>query len=397
MGPLAAESGEPGGTDMELINSWIESASAMIGLRPWSITVFLIVLVALLIDFIQRRMMKRLEALVENTNNLWDDAVFKAAGHPLTLLIWLIGISLAAQAIPIGGEGESDSRLLASDLVIHIRQIGVLIAIAWFLVSFVKNTEENIIEKARREDREIDQTTVHALGRVLRITIVLTVILIAMDTLGFSISGLMAAGGIGGLAVGLAARDMLANFFGGVTVFIDRPFSVGDWILLKDKNIEGVVENIGWRQTTIRKFDKRPVYVPNAIFTTASVENPSRMTNRRIYEIIGLRYQDLEQMEVITDEVRDMLAGHSEIDDQQTLMVNFDSFSSSSVDFFIYCMTHTVNWQRYHEVKQDVLLKLAGIVSRHGAAIAYPTRTLNMESAPQLAGLEPAEETNERT
>jgi MscS family membrane protein len=373
---------------MDLISGWIESASAVIGLRPWAVTVFLIVLVALLIDFIQRRLMRRLEALVSSTAILWDDAVFKAARRPLSLLIWLIGITLAAQAIPVGGAEGGDGHLLATDLVINIRQIGVLFSIAWFLVSFVKNTEENIIENARRGEREIDQTTVHALGRVLRITIVVTVVLIALDTLGFSISGLMAAGGIGGLAVGLAAKDMLANFFGGVTVFIDRPFSVGDWILLKEKNIEGVVENIGWRQTTIRKFDKRPVYVPNAIFTTASVENPSRMTNRRIYEIVGLRYQDLEQMEAITDEVREMLIGHSEIDEKQTLMVHFDAFNSSSVDFFIYCMTHTVNWQRYHKVKQDVLLKIGGIVCRHGAAIAYPTRTLNMESSPELAGLE---------
>jgi len=377
---------------MDLISSWIESASAVIGLRPWAITVFLIVLVALLIDFVQRRLMKRLEALVSSTANLWDNAVFKAAGRPFTLLIWLIGITLAAQAIPIGGAGEGDGHLLATDLVINIRQIGVLFAIAWFLISFVKNIEENIIETAHRDERDIDQTTVHALGRVLRITIVVTVVLIALDTLGFSISGLMAAGGIGGLAIGLAAKDMLANFFGGVTVFIDRPFSVGDWILLKEKNIEGVVENIGWRQTTIRKFDKRPVYVPNAIFTTASVENPSRMTNRRIYEIVGLRYRDLEQMEAITDKVREMLIGHDEIDEKQTLMVHFDAFNSSSVDFFIYCMTHTVNWQRYHRVKQDVLLKIGGIVRRHGAAIAYPTRTLNIESAPELAGLEAAKE-----
>ena len=377
---------------MDLISSWIESASAVIGLRPWAITVFLIVLVALLIDFVQRRLMKRLEALVSSTANLWDNAVFKAAGRPFTLLIWLIGITLAAQAIPIGGAGEGDGHLLVTDLVINIRQIGVLFAIAWFLISFVKNIEENIIETAHRDERDIDQTTVHALGRVLRITIVVTVVLIALDTLGFSISGLMAAGGIGGLAIGLAAKDMLANFFGGVTVFIDRPFSVGDWILLKEKNIEGVVENIGWRQTTIRKFDKRPVYVPNAIFTTASVENPSRMTNRRIYEIVGLRYRDLEQMEAITDKVREMLIGHDEIDEKQTLMVHFDAFNSSSVDFFIYCMTHTVNWQRYHRVKQDVLLKIGGIVRRHGAAIAYPTRTLNIESAPELAGLEAAKE-----
>ncbi|MEE8496180.1 MAG: mechanosensitive ion channel family protein, partial [Xanthomonadales bacterium] len=196
--------------------------------------------------------------------------------------------------------------------------------------------------------------------------------------------------GIGGLAIGLAAKDMLANFFGGITVFIDRPFSVGDWIVLKDKGIEGVVENIGWRQTTIRKFDKRPVYVPNAIFTTASVENPSRMSHRRINETIGLRYDDLNRMQAITDEVREMLTAHPEIDEKQTLMVQFNAFSASSVDFFIYCMTHTVNWQHYHEVKQDVLLKIHEIVGKNDAEIAYPTRTLKVDVSPELAGLDPA-------
>jgi len=368
---------------MDLIGTWVESVSALVGLRPWALTVFLIILAALLIDFIQRKLMKRLEALVASTTNLWDDAIFRAGVRPLSLVVWLIGISLAAQVIPVQGENQ----LLGAGLVTNIRQVGLLFAIAWFLVAAVKNIEGNIIERARQDGRDIDQTTVHALGRVLQIAIVVTAILIALDNLGFSISGLMAAGGIGGLAIGLAAKDMLANFFGGVTVFIDRPFSVGDWIVLQEKNIEGVVEDIGWRQTTIRKFDKRPIYVPNAIFTTASVENPSRMTNRRIYEVIGLRHSDLNQMATITDEVRKMLASHDEIDEQQTLMVNFDAFNASSVDFFIYCMTHTVNWQRYHRVKQDVLLKIGEIVAQHGGAMAFPTRTIEVKTSPELAGL----------
>jgi MscS family membrane protein len=373
---------------MEMIAGWAESLSAAIGLRPWAITVFLIVLAALLLDFVQRRLMMRLEKVVLETENRWDDAVFNAAIRPLSLLIWVVGISLAAQLIPL----REDGGLLNADLIIRVRQIGVLYAIVWFLYTFVRNVEKNIIENAKRDDREIDQTTVNALGRVVRITIVVTAILIGLDTLGFNIAGLMAAGGIGGLAIGLAAKDMLANFFGGITVFIDRPFGIGDWILLKDKGIEGVVEEIGWRQTTIRKFDKRPVYVPNAMFTTASVENPSRMTHRRINETIGLRYQDIAQMEAITDAVREMLTNHPEIDEKQTLMVQFNAFNQSSVDFFIYCMTHTVNWQHYHEVKQDVLLQISGIVLAHDASIAFPTRTLDLGSFPGLSGLETTRE-----
>jgi MscS family membrane protein len=373
---------------MELIGSWAESVSAAIGIRPWAITVFLIVLVALLLDFFQRKLMRRLEKVVSETANLWDDAIFLTARRPLTLVVWVVGITLAAQMIPVREEGG----LLNAELIIRIRQIGVLYAITWFLYVFVRNIENNIIEKARRDDREIDKTTVKALGRVVRITIVVTAVLVGLETLGFNIAGLMAAGGIGGLAIGLAAKDMLANFFGGVTVFIDRPFGIGDWILLQEKGIEGVVEEIGWRQTTIRKFDKRPVYVPNAVFTTASVENPSRMTNRRIFETIGLRYKDIAQMDSVTASVHEMLVNHPEIDEKQTLMVNFDAFNQSSVDFFIYCMTHTVNWQHYHKIKQDVLLKTSEIVLAHNASIAYPTRTLELESISEFSGLAPTRE-----
>lgn len=369
---------------MELIGSWVETVSGAIGLQPWAMTVFLIILVAMSLDFIQRWVLNRLKVFVSKTDLLWDDALLDAARRPVSLIVWLVGITLAAQMIPVKGAGH----LFESGLIVTVRQVAILSALAWFLVAFVKNVENGIIENARREDRKIDQTTVIALGRIIRITIIVTGTLIALNTMGINVSGLMAAGGIGGLAVGLASKDMLANFFGGFTVYMDRPFSVGDWIVLKDQGIEGVVEDIGWRQTIIRKFDKRPVYVPNAIFTTATVENPSRMSNRRIYEIIGLRYDDLDRMELITGLVRDMLSSHPEIDEKQTLMVNFDAFNTSSVDFFIYCMTHTVNWQRFHEVKQDVLLKINKIVDDNEAQIAYPTRTLKMEISPQLAGID---------
>jgi MscS family membrane protein len=368
---------------MDLIMEWAESLAATVGLKPWAVLVFIIILLASLLDFLQRRLMTRLGRLVADTRNLWDDAFFHAVRRPLSVIIWLVGITLAVELIPAGGGVD----VISEHVIGPIRKVGVLVALSWILVAFVGNVEVNVIESARRDGRDIDRTTVEALGRIVRITIVVTAILIGLDSLGFSISGLMAAGGIGGLAVGFAAKDLLANFFGGLTVFIDRPFSVGDWILLKDKGIEGVVEKIGWRQTTIRKFDKRPVYVPNAIFTTASVENPSRMTHRRINETFGLRYGDIDRMQRITDQVRDMLRQHPEIDQDQTLMVHFNAFAPSSVDFFIYCMTHTVNWQKFHEVKQDVLLKVSAIVAENEASIAYPTRTLNFDPALQFAGI----------
>jgi len=376
---------------MEMITEWAGRIGGFTGLQPWALTVFLIVLAAMLVDFAQRIAMRRLGKIVKETENSWDDAVFDAAVRPLTLLIWLLGISFAAGVMPLfDGSGE-----FGEDLVVRVRQVGVLYTLGWFLVGFIRNVENNIIEQSREGKRKADRTTVRALARIMRITVVITVSLVALDTLGFNIAGLMAAGGIGGLAVGLAARDLLANFFGGVTVFIDRPFGIGDWVLLKDQGIEGTVEDIGWRQTVIRKFDRRPVYVPNALFTTAAVETPSRMTHRRIYETIGLRYDDIAQVQAITDKTREMLQSHAEIDTSQTLMVHFNAFADSSLDFFVYCLTHTTNWQRYHAVKQDVLLKIADIIEAHGASIAFPTRTVRLQGEPELEGLLPVTEQKE--
>jgi MscS family membrane protein len=129
----------------------------------------------------------------------------------------------------------------------------------------------------------------------------------------------------------------------------------------------------------VRAFNKNPIYVPNALFTTIVVENPTRMTNRRIKETIGIRYADLDKLPAIVADVKAMLQAHPEIDTDATLIVSFNQFGASSLDFFIYTFTRTVEWVHYHEVKQDVLLKIAAIIRAHGAEIAFPTRTLYIE------------------
>ena len=224
----------------------------------------------------------------------------------------------------------------------------------------------------------------------------ITAALVALQTLGISIAGVLAFGGIGGIAVGFAAKDLLANFFGGMMIYLDRPFVVGDWIRSPDKEIEGTVEAIGWRLTRIRTFDARPLYVPNAVFSTISVQNPSRRTHRRIYEVIGIRYEDADKMSEVVATVKKMLTEHPEIDTSRTMIVNFNSFAPSSLDFFIYTFTKTTNWVAYHGIKEDVLLKVFAIIRELGAEIAFPTSTLHLpggvalHSDPPLAsGVEP--------
>jgi MscS family membrane protein len=223
-----------------------------------------------------------------------------------------------------------------------------------------------------------------AIAKLLRMSVTITATLVISQTLGFSVSGVLAFGGIGGIAIGFAAKDLLANFFGGLMVYLDRPFAVGDWIRSPDREIEGTVEQIGWRQTRIRTFDMRPLYVPNATFANIAVENPSRMFNRRIYETIGIRYDDANKMAAILHDVEQMLRTHPEIDTTRTLMVNFNTFAPSSLDFFVYTFTKTTSWTYYHKVKQDVLLKILEIIESHGAEVAFPTSTIHVPEGVNL-------------
>ena len=205
-------------------------------------------------------------------------------------------------------------------------------------------------------------------------------VLLVMQAFGISVTGVLAMGGVGGLAIGFAARDLLANIFGTIMIFIDKPFRVGDWVRSPDREIEGTVEEINWRATIIRTFDKRPLYVPNSLFANMAVETPSRQTNRRIYETIGLRYDDIETLEPILIEIREMLDKHQAIDKDQMIMVNFLNFGPSSLDFFLYCFTKTTDWRTYHEIKENVLFKIAAVIKKHNAEIAFPTQTLDIKS-----------------
>ncbi|MDX1473133.1 MAG: mechanosensitive ion channel family protein, partial [Reinekea sp.] len=244
---------------------------------------------------------------------------------------------------------------------------------------------EVVVQQDGVLENPMDATTASALGKLLRLSVIITTALVILQTLGFSVSGVLAFGGIGGIAVGFAAKDLLANFFGGLMIYLDQPFKVGDWIRSPDKNIEGTVEHIGWRLTRIRTFDKRPLYVPNATFANISVENPSRMTNRRIYEAIGVRYDDAAKVEKIVADVKQMLLDHPEIDTTQTLIVNVNAFAASSIEFFVYTFTKTTNWIAFHEIKQDVMVKIIDIVERNGAEFAFPTQTLHVKHEPEMA------------
>jgi MscS family membrane protein len=328
-------------------------------------------LVTLVVSLVWHYTHKKLATLILKSKNRWDDIALHAFGIPINWLIIIVGASWFA---------DTTARHFSAEIIDGIpiaRQLAILVIMAWGTWRLINSIE------AKQLDKGHDPTTVQLVGKVTKLTVIILIIMPIFQVLGISISGMLAFGGMGGLIVGMAAKDLLANFFGSIIIYLDKPFVVGEWIRSPDRSIEGTVEKIGFRLTVIRTFDKRPLYVPNAVFTNISVENPSRMKNRRIKETIGVRYSDSKKLPLILDEVRTMLVEHDDIDNNQTLIVNFDSFGASSLDFFIYTFTKTTNWIEFHHIKQDVMLKVLNIIHSHDADCAFPTRTLHLESMPE--------------
>jgi len=291
----------------------IEQFTALLEHPHWIFQIFAVVLIALTIDLIQRITLKRLLVRAEQrTKNLWDDAILRAMQPPLTLLIWVTGIAFSARI------AQHETPAIIFDAITPLRDIGVISALTWFLIRLSKQGQRAYIEGRKRKRGTIDESMVDSINRLLRSSILITSALVMLQTLGYSISGVLAFGGLSGVVVGFAAKDLLANLFGGLMIHLDRPFSPGDWIRSPDQNIEGTVEEVGWRLTKVRTFDKRPLYIPNATFSNISVENPQRMSHRRIKETIGIRYCDADKMETIINRVRAMLVSHPEIDNRQT-------------------------------------------------------------------------------
>ncbi|WP_159737370.1 mechanosensitive ion channel family protein [Vibrio atypicus] len=352
---------------MDQLLTYLPPAAAKF-LQHWDTNVLLITVASFIAWLIWRLVYGRLEVLVEKTRFHWDDLTLAALKTPVSTLIWCWPATVSLGFILQDHMGDKLNWLSTVKLLL------VIAIFVWITMRLINNIEEYVLSQQNR-----DETTVQAVAKVSRLFFIVIGCMTVMQAFGLSLSGLLTFGGVGGLIVGLAAKDLLSNFFGGMMIYFDRPFKVGDWVRSPDRQIEGTVERIGWRMTIIRTFDKRPIYVPNAVFSSIVVENPSRMLNRRINETIGIRYDDAEKVATIVDQIKSMLENHPDIDAKQTLIVNFNGFGPSTLDLLVYTFTKTVNWIRFHEVKQDVLLQIMDIIHQNDADIAYPTQTLKIE------------------
>ena len=360
------------------MNENIKLTTDLIQANLWAFQILIVLVITFIVSRVRHFTLLRAEKRLAQTNLIWGRSTVEAIRKPAAVLIWVAGVSFAIEIVRI------EFQTAIFEAVPALRSAAAIAAITWFGFKFVGIYEHSYVAKQTESDSTFDRTTVFITSKILRVVVIFLGILVAMQTLGLSIAGILAFGGVGGIAIGFAARELIANYFGGLMLFMDRPFKVGETITSSDRDIEGTVQEIGWRQTIIVKFDTRTLYVPNSVFATIVVRNMTRQKNRRIFEYVGIRYDDADQLFAIVSDTKDMLSNHPEIDQESSIMVNFDRFAASSLDIMIYCFTKTIVWAEYHEIKQDVLVKTMEIIASHGAEIAFPTSTIYLMNEPDV-------------
>ena len=332
--------------------------------------------VSFVVLLVWMRLRRKLRKHANQTTSPWDNVILNVVDAPLITAIIAIGLQHSAFSLAMHFPRFSGVREFSADFRVMI----IVVSIFWLLMRLIGELERVYRNRILRiGDKDLAPGILYSVFRMMRFAVFILAILTAMDALGVSVSGILAFGGVGGIILGFAAKDTLANFFSGLMIFWERPFVVGDWIRCPSINAEGTVERIGWRMTQIRTFDQRPLYIPNSLFSGGIIENPQRMTNRRIYEYFGVRYDDIGKIRAILADIRAALAKHEGIDQNQICIVNLDRYGASSADCFIYAMTTTTQWRAFHEVKEEILLTVADIIEKHGAEFAFPTRTLHIQ------------------
>jgi MscS family membrane protein len=358
------------------MESWFSEGASLAEEILWGVPLWRFVAAVLIIffGFLSRRVIafifsSILRRRVDETRMRWDDDALELLPAPLAIVVQIFLWYLAAVFLRLPTEPANIRIVVFQGL-----QVALVVGITWFAFRLTDVLARSLARAAARTETRLDDQIIPLLRKTIKVVLAITVSVMVIQNLGYSVTSILASLGVGGLALALAAKDMVANFFGSVIVFTDRPFQVGDWI--EFSNIEGTVEEVGFRTTRVRRFDKSLVTIPNQVFSTAPITNHSRRPIRRIKMTVGVTYETTaEQMRNFLATVRDLVANHPDID-QNFHFVHFTEFGDSSLNLQVYCFTKSTVWTEYLAAQEDLMLEIMGAVEEHGLEIAFPTRTV---------------------
>ncbi len=332
-----------------------------------SLVIFL--LFYLLRRLIARFILNRLSRIVSRTSNQIDDAVIEVLDGPLKFFPVVIGFFVASSYLDVSDNNQDFLDLLNRSLI--------TIFIFWLLhqliipFSFVIKNFESKISKPL-----VDWTL-----KGLKILVIVLGAVAILELWGIRVGPVIAGLGLFGVAVALGAQDLFKNLISGIMILMEKRFTVGDVILVSGE-VEGVVEQIGFRSTLVRRFDSTPVMVPNYKFAEQSVTNYTRRHHRRIRWLIGLEYRtSIDQLKNIRKEINNLIEKDDNFAKNQnaSFYVRIDSFSDSSIDMLVQTFTVTNDWSEFLKIKENLAVKIMEIIENNEAGFAFPSQSLYVE------------------
>jgi len=312
-----------------------------------------------------RFVVNRLVRFAGKTKNKLDDEIVAALEGPIRFVPVVIGVYFAIEVSHLAS--DNDLEKFAETLVRSL----VVFNLFWGLFCLVNP----LTFLLGRLEEVFSSEMVSFLVKVLKGIIIGIGAATVLELWGIKVGPIIAGFGLVGVAVALGAQDLFKNLISGFLILAEKRFRVGDWVLVSGI-VEGTVEKIGFRSTMIRRFDKAPTIVPNAVFADKAVTNFSEMTHRRIYWKIGVEYStSVAQLQEITNRIREYLTDNADFAQpgEATLFVVTDSFNDSSIDIMIYCFTKTTNWGEWLEIKQNFAYAIKHIVESAGSGFAFPS------------------------
>lgn len=313
---------------------------------------------------------KLILSVSRKTHTDFITSVLLSFERPLRGFFVFIGIYAALLYLPLP---------VRYDTVLHdLFRTLVIIHIAWGLFNLSATSSSVFLKIGRKFDVEVDQILLPFLSKLVRFAIVAMALSIIAAEWGYDVSGFIAGLGLGGLAFALAAQDSIGNFFGGVVIITEKPFTLGDWI--QTPSVEGIVEDITFRSTKIRTFGDSVVVVPNSTLANEPIENWSQMTKRLISFNLGIVYSTpRSKVENCVNRIENLLKQREDID-QELIIVRFNEFNESSLDIFVYFFTKTTGWVEHVDIRQDINYKIMDILAEEGVTAALPSTNVHMEN-----------------
>ena len=361
---------------METFNSFTDLFldvwnNGVFGINATDIIVSLVIflLFYLLRRLIARFILNRLSRIVSKTSNQIDDAVIEVLDGPLKFLPVVLGFFIASSYLDVSDNNQDFLDLLNRSLI--------TIFIFWLLhqliipFSFVIKNFESKISKPL-----VDWTL-----KGLKILVIVLGAVAILELWGIRVGPVIAGLGLFGVAVALGAQDLFKNLISGIMILMEKRFTVGDVILVSGE-VEGVVEQIGFRSTLVRRFDSTPVMVPNYKFAEQSVTNYTRRHHRRIRWLIGLEYRtSIDQLKNIREEINNLIEKDDNFakNENASFYVRIDSFSDSSIDMLVQTFTVSNDWAEFLKTKENLAVKIIEIVENNDAGFAFPSQSLYVE------------------